>query len=66
MTIVVNSLAREVPAGITVAQLLTREGEPEGHVLVEINNVYLPGREHQSRTLLEGDRVEIILPAFGG
>jgi len=65
MKLVVNGLEREVPDGSTVASLLKLEREPVKHVLVEINGVYLPAGQYD-RTLQEGDRVEIILPAFGG
>jgi len=66
MTLVINGLPREVPDGLTVGGLLEREREPARHVLVEVNGVYLPSVEYGRRVLIEGDRLEIILPAFGG
>jgi thiamine biosynthesis protein ThiS len=66
MRVVINGMEREIPRGTTVAQLLEQEEEPPDHVLVEVNGVYLPAQDHARRTLEEGDRVEIILPAFGG
>jgi thiamine biosynthesis protein ThiS len=66
MTIVLNGEPAQVPDGLSVTELLRREGEPEHHVLVEINHLFVPPAEHATRRLREGDRVEIILPAFGG
>lgn len=66
VTVVINGLPREIPVGSTVAELLEHEREPARHVLVEVNGVYLPARDYAARVLQAGDRVEIILPAFGG
>lgn len=66
MRLFVNGLEQDVPEELTVAQLLEAEGEPTDHVVVEINGIYLPVRQYTSRVLQDGDRVEIILPAFGG
>ena len=66
MSVVINGLPRQIPRGISVARLLELEQEPARHVLVEVNGVYLPGRDYAGRLLQEGDRIEIILPAFGG
>lgn len=64
--LVLNSLPREYPDDLTVAALLQLEGEPPSHVVVEVNGVYVPMPEYSTRRLAEGDRVETILPAFGG
>lgn len=66
MQITVNGMVKEVRDGLTVAELIAMEGEPADHVLVEINGVGLPFRRCGSRVLADGDRVEFILPAFGG
>jgi len=64
--LLVNGLEREAAAGTTVAELLAAEGEPIGLVIVEIDGLFIPPGSYGSRLLGEGDRVEIILPAFGG
>ncbi|MDI7266416.1 MAG: sulfur carrier protein ThiS [Myxococcota bacterium] len=66
MRLIVNGFEREVRDGATVADLLDESGEPPRHVIVEVNGIYLPCAEHAARLLGDGDRVEIILPAFGG
>jgi thiamine biosynthesis protein ThiS len=49
-----------------LADFLEAEGEPVGHVVVEVNSRHIREHEYQDLVLLSGDRVEIILPAFGG
>ena len=66
MHLVVNGLRREAPEGITLEGLLDLEGEPVRHVVVEVNGAFIAKGEYPSRVLSEGDRIEIILPAFGG
>lgn len=66
MKLILNGLQRELPEAITVADLLEHEGEPAGHVVVEVNGRFVPPGAHATLRLAEGDRVEVILPAFGG
>ena len=66
MDIIVDGRKCTVADGLTVLGLLEREGLPAGHVLVEINGCYLPPCAYRDRVLTSGDRVEMILPAFGG
>jgi sulfur carrier protein len=66
MKLTVNGLERDLPEGLTVAGLLERDREPAGHVVVEVNGDFLPAAGYRTRELRDGDRVEIILPAFGG
>ena len=54
MRVFVNDMEREVRDGLTVTALLEAEGEPIGHVLVEVNGVHLHLREYDSRTLEPG------------
>ncbi len=66
LKVVVNGQDKDVRAAITIAALLEEEGEPADHVLVEVDGRFIPPRQWQDRRLSEGERVEIILPAFGG
>jgi len=66
MQITMNGEPREVQDGATVRQILDAEREPAGHVLVEVNGAYVPHPRYDAWVLREGDRLEIILPAFGG
>lgn len=66
MRVVLNGEERQLTEGATVSAVLAQEGEPADHVLVEINGAYCPPRRYENTRLTEGDRMEIILPAFGG
>jgi len=65
MRVTVNGQERDLAAGSSVRDLLLGDREPVGHVVVEVNREYLP-RDQYGVRLREGDRVEIIHPAFGG
>jgi thiamine biosynthesis protein ThiS len=66
MQLTINGMPVEAPEGATVRQILDSEHEPSRHVLVEVNGQYVPARLYHERVLTQGDRLEIILPAFGG
>lgn len=66
MQIVLNGEEASVEEGLNIAQLLEQEEEASDHVLVEVDGVYVPPAEYATRKLAPGQRVEIILPAFGG
>ena len=66
MKIEVDGFPREVPDGATVGELLRELDEPTSHVIVEINGSFLPAERYEQTSLEEGDRVEVIYPAFGG
>ena len=62
----VNGQPRWIAPGCTIERLLEEEGEPADHVIVEVNGRFVPSGDHKTRVLLEGDNVELVLPAFGG
>jgi thiamine biosynthesis protein ThiS len=66
MRIILNGFEHEVPEGATVLEVLETEGEPVGHVLVELNGRHLRPYDYSATVLFENDRLEAILPAAGG
>jgi len=62
----VDGLEQEVPEGTTLAGLLDQVGEAVEHALVELNGVYVHKTRYAETVLKNGDRLEIIYPAFGG
>ncbi len=66
MRIVVDGQPETVKSGATVLDVLQRRNEPTAHVLVEINGSFVHPREYGDIFLRPGDRMEVILPAFGG
>jgi len=66
VTVVVNGQPKELPGPITVAELLGRLKLPGRGVAVELNLHIVPRTEHASRTLVDGDRLEIVSLVGGG
>ncbi len=66
MRLVINGLERDIPEPVTLRQLILAEGDTVDAVLVEVNGALVSARGYDSHPLRDGDRVEIIQPAFGG
>ena len=66
MNIIVNGSAQEVPQGITVRELIERINVKGGACAAEVNKELVPRRDQETRTLSEGDRVELVTLVGGG
>jgi thiamine biosynthesis protein ThiS len=66
MQLTVNGEPHDVPAPITVAELLDRFGIGAGRVAVEVNEEVVPRGTYAARHLAVGDRVEIVHFVGGG
>ena len=66
MEIICNGERRQVPAGISVAELLSTLEVPQRGVAVEVNQRVLSRAEHPSSLLAEGDQVEVVSLVGGG
>ena len=64
--VVIDGLREEIPAGTSLGQLLQERDEPLKIAMIEHNGTVVPGKELADVVLEDGDRVEVILPAFGG
>lgn len=65
-TLTVNGEARELPAGLSVADLLGRLGFDPHKVAVEVNQDVVPKAQHGQHRLGAGDQVEIVTLVGGG
>ena len=66
MTVTVNGEPREVPAGTTVEQLVSRlTGAPSG-VATAVNGDVLPRRAWASTALTDRDEIEVVTAVQGG
>jgi sulfur carrier protein len=65
-SIVVNGVARALPEGWSVEQLLRDVGMVAERVAVEVNQQIVDRRDYVTRRLQPGDRVEIITFVGGG
>lgn len=66
LQILVNGEPHPVPAAQTLLALLEHLGEPIDKAVVEYNGRYVRRDDLGQVPLADGDRVEVILPAFGG
>ena len=66
MHVTVNGEPHDLPAPITVAELLGRFGIAAGRVAVEVNEDVVPRGTYEARHLAAGDRVEIVHFVGGG
>lgn len=66
MRVIVDGLMEDVAAGATVADLIVQFGAGHSSLIVEVNGRYVHARDYGSFEVRDGDRVELILPAFGG
>lgn len=66
ITIELNGKAAAVPAGTTLAELVQRTLPNARAYAVEVNRAVVTRREHATRTVSAGDRVEIVTLVGGG
>jgi len=66
ITIELNGKAETVPAGTTLADLVVRTLPNARAYAVELNRAVVSRREHATRTVASGDRVEIVTLVGGG
>lgn len=66
MEVIVNGQARQVPEGLTVAELLEELKLAGRYVAVEANQRVIPRQEHARHRLAPGDRLEIVTLVGGG
>ncbi len=66
MKVTINGSEREVPDGLTVRGLVLHLGLGDGPVAVEQNREIVPRAEHATRTVNDGDTIEIVHFVGGG
>lgn len=66
LSIVVDGLAEAVPPGLGLPQLILMHQAQHKDLIVEINGRFVHPKEYEHVKLEDGDRVELIHPAFGG
>ncbi len=66
MQITVNGQSHDAPDGLTVADLLEKQGLSGQPCAVEVNRKLVPKRQHADHALAEGDTVELVTLVGGG
>ncbi|GAB4171096.1 MAG: sulfur carrier protein ThiS [Rhodocyclaceae bacterium] len=64
--LLLNGEPRELPAAMSVAELLSREGLAGRRVAVERNGEIVPRSRHGDTRVEAGDRIEIVIAVGGG
>ena len=66
MRLLVNGKEHDTAANVTVAALLDTLALRRDGIAVALNDDVVPRGEHATRTLNDGDRLEIIVAVAGG
>ena len=66
MFVTVNGQSMDLPAGLTVDGLLSHLGIEREYTAVAVNREITPKGEYGTRTLNDGDKVEVVRPMGGG
>ena len=66
MTLTVNGETKNVPDGLTLAQLVRDLGLERNPIAVELNRQVVPRDRHGETRLAQGDRLEIVTLVGGG
>ena len=66
ITIQLNGQPRELPAAMTVAELLSHLGLPATGVAVALNGSFVPRGQRAQVRLAAGDQIECVAPMQGG
>jgi thiamine biosynthesis protein ThiS len=66
ISLMVNEQPLELPAEVTVEQLLDKLGLQRRGLAVEVNGTIIPHRELSSHRLKSADRVEVVALVGGG
>jgi len=66
MRLTINGMEKDVSSGVTVDGLLQTLAVRRDGVAVALNDDVVPRAEHATRTLNDGDRLEIIVAVAGG
>lgn len=66
MTLIVNGQPLEIEPRMTVADLLARLNMGHAPCAVEVNTILIPKAAHASKSLAEGDKVEVVTLVGGG
>lgn len=66
LTIQINGVPQQVPAGLTIAGLIERLALQQRRIAVELNGTIVPRALHAQQTLRAGDQIEVVTAIGGG
>jgi sulfur carrier protein len=66
MTIDLNGEPKEIPANLSITELIERLGLPSERLAIEVNRRIIRRADWPATTLTEGDKVEVVHFVGGG
>ncbi|HMU89829.1 MAG TPA: sulfur carrier protein ThiS [Pseudomonadales bacterium] len=66
LTIQLNGVPQQVPAGLTIAGLIERLALQQRRIAVELNGTIVPRTLHAQQTVQAGDQIEVVTAIGGG
>jgi sulfur carrier protein len=66
MRVVVNGFTEELKPGTRLQQLIEQQHDQSPSLIAEVNGRFIYPRNYLTLEINDGDRVELIHPAFGG
>lgn len=66
MRVIINGEETELPDGLTVRRLVERLGLADKPCAAEVNKSLVPKSRHETTTLRDGDRIELVTLVGGG
>jgi len=66
ITLIINGAPRQLPSNTTVATLIEEMGFAGKRIAIERNGDIVPRSTFANQTLVEGDKLEIVVAVGGG
>ncbi|MBU5473090.1 sulfur carrier protein ThiS [Roseburia sp. MSJ-14] len=63
---IINGIEKEYPVGITLSEVLAKEGYQPEQIAVECNEEIVPKAEYQTYILNDADQLEVVKFMGGG
>ncbi len=66
MQIIVNGDNKQFSDSLSISELIQQLGLADKRIAIEVNEQIIPKGDHNSRQLIDGDRIEIVHAIGGG
>ncbi|WP_028321051.1 sulfur carrier protein ThiS [Desulfatiglans anilini] len=66
LNITVDGTARTLPGVLTIRELIEQCNKKDPHLIVERNGAFVYPQDYAHVRVEDGDRIELIIPDFGG
>lgn len=66
LNITVDGMAKTLPGALTIRELIEQCNKRDPHLIVERNGGFVYPQDYENVRVQDGDRIELIIPDFGG